>query len=134
MPSKSVVSTLYEIWKGRKPNLKHFKIWGCPAYVKNIFGYKLSARSDKYRFVGYPKKTNEYYYYLLNKRCLLVGTSFFKKINSSKKEAVGGILNLLKFIIYNSIQKYQWLDRKKILNQKYLKMRYIHNTHLFSEG
>ena len=30
---------------------------------KNIFGYKLSARSDKYRFVMYPKKTNGYYFY-----------------------------------------------------------------------
>ena len=36
VPSKSVSGTPYEIWKGRKPNLNHFKIWGCPAYVKNF--------------------------------------------------------------------------------------------------
>ena len=63
MPSKSVASTPYEIWNGRKPNLKHLKIWGYLTYVKNIFGHKLSARSDKYRFVGHPKKTNGYYFY-----------------------------------------------------------------------
>ena len=63
VPSKSVASIPYKIWKGRKPNLKHLKIWGCPAYVKIIFGHKLSARSDRYRFVGYPKETNRYYFY-----------------------------------------------------------------------
>ena len=63
MPSKFVASTPYEIWKGRKPNLKHLKIWGYSTYVKNIFGHKLNARSDKYRFVGYPKETNGYYFY-----------------------------------------------------------------------
>ena len=33
-----------------------------------------------------------------------------------------------------TIQKYLWLNYKKILNQKYPRMRYIHNTHLLSEG
>ena len=62
--SKSIiVSTPFEIWKGRKSNLKHLKIWSCLAYVKNIFWHKLSTRSNKYRFVGYPKKTNGYYFY-----------------------------------------------------------------------
>ena len=48
VPSKSVPSTPYEIWRGKKPNLKYLKIWGCPTYVKRNFGYKLSARVDKY--------------------------------------------------------------------------------------
>ena len=59
VPSKSIASTSYEIWKEKKSNLKHLKIWGCPAYIKNIFGYKLSARSDKCKFVGYPRKINK---------------------------------------------------------------------------
>ena len=57
VPSKSVSSTLYEIWKEKRPNLKYLKIWGCPAYVKNIDGHKLNARSEKYRFVGYSKES-----------------------------------------------------------------------------
>ena len=60
IPSKSIYCILYEI---RKHNLKHFKILCCLAYVRNVFRYKLSAKSDKCRFVGYPKKTKRYYFY-----------------------------------------------------------------------
>ena len=51
---------------------KEAYIWGCPAYVKNIFGCKLSARSDKYRFVGYTKETNGYYFYHPTKQKIFV--------------------------------------------------------------
>ena len=61
--SKFITSTPYEIWKGKRPSFKHLKIWGCSAYVKNIEGNKLSSRSDKYRFVGYPKESIGYYFY-----------------------------------------------------------------------
>ena len=54
VPFKSVTSTPYELWK-KKPNHKYFKIWGCSAYVKNIFGHILSAIADKYRFIDYPQ-------------------------------------------------------------------------------
>ena len=63
VPSKSVPSTPYEIWRGKKPNLKYLKIWGCPAYVKRKFGHKLSARVDKCLFVGYPKESIGYLFY-----------------------------------------------------------------------
>ncbi|KAL6344314.1 hypothetical protein AAG906_037888 [Vitis piasezkii] len=62
-PYKTVSTTPYEIWKGRKPNLKHIKVWGCPAYVKKLQTDKLEARSDKCRFIGYPKETMGYYFY-----------------------------------------------------------------------
>jgi hypothetical protein len=61
--SKSVPSTPYEIWKGRKPNLKYLKIWDCSAYVKRNFGHKLDARTDKCVFVGYPKEGLGYLFY-----------------------------------------------------------------------
>ncbi|KAJ1417936.1 Retrovirus-related Pol polyprotein from transposon TNT 1-94 [Sesbania bispinosa] len=63
VPTKSVSTTPYEIWKGRKPSLKHIKVWGCPAYVKRLQTDKLEARSDKCRFIGYPKETMGYYFY-----------------------------------------------------------------------
>ena len=80
MPSKSDASTPYEIWKGRKPNHKHLKTWGYPVYVKNLFGYKFSARSDKYRFIRYPKETNEYYFYHPTEQKMFVSrhTTFLK--------------------------------------------------------
>ena len=43
VPSKSVPQTPYEIWKERKPSLKHVKIWGCPAYVKKVDPDKLES-------------------------------------------------------------------------------------------
>ena len=63
VPSKSVPQTPYEIWKERKPSLKHVKIWGCPAYVKKVDPDKLEYRSVKCSFVGYPKETLGYYFY-----------------------------------------------------------------------
>ncbi|CAN6552325.1 unnamed protein product [Malus baccata var. baccata] len=63
MPSKSVPQTPYEIWYGKKPSLKHLKIWGCPAYVKKQDAGKLEARSVKCYFVGYPKQTYGYEFY-----------------------------------------------------------------------
>ena len=33
-PSKSVETTLYELWFSSKPNLLFLKVWGCDAYVK----------------------------------------------------------------------------------------------------
>ena len=34
IPSKSVPSTPYEIWKQKKSDFKHVKVWGCPTHVK----------------------------------------------------------------------------------------------------
>ncbi|KAL8147723.1 hypothetical protein AgCh_005155 [Apium graveolens] len=63
VPSKSVPQTPYEIWKERKPSLKHIKIWGCPAYVKKVDPDKLESRSVNCNFMGYPKETLGYYFY-----------------------------------------------------------------------
>ena len=62
-PSKSVETTPYEIWNGKKPKLSFLKIWGCDAYVKRLQPNKLDPKSDKCYFVGYPKETVGYYFY-----------------------------------------------------------------------
>ena len=36
IPSKKFKTSPYEIWKGRKPNIGYFKVWGCLAYCKNL--------------------------------------------------------------------------------------------------
>ena len=33
VPSKSVSKTPLELWNGRKPSLRHYRIWGCPTRV-----------------------------------------------------------------------------------------------------
>ena len=34
VPSKSIPKTPLELWCGRKPSLRHERIWGCPAHAK----------------------------------------------------------------------------------------------------
>jgi hypothetical protein len=53
--SKSVEKTPYELLFGRIPNVSFIKIWGYETYVKRLMSDKLSLRSDKCIFMGYPK-------------------------------------------------------------------------------
>ena len=62
-PSKSVETTPYELWFGKKPKLLFLKVWGCDAYVKKFHPDKLKPKSEKYVFIGYPKWTVGYTFY-----------------------------------------------------------------------
>ena len=55
VPSKSVETTLYELWFGKKPKLSFLKVWGCDAYVNSLQADKLEPKSKKCIFIGYPK-------------------------------------------------------------------------------
>ncbi|RVX04672.1 Copia protein [Vitis vinifera] len=57
VPSKSISNTPLELWNGRKPSLRHIRIWGCPAHVLKGKTGKLEPRSEVCMFVGYPKGT-----------------------------------------------------------------------------
>jgi hypothetical protein len=63
VPSKSIVKTPYEMWTGKTPSLSFLKIWGCEVYVKRLQSDKLTPKSNKCMFVGYPKETLGYYFY-----------------------------------------------------------------------
>ena len=41
--------------------------------MKNIDGHKLSAKLEKYRFVGYPKESIGYYFYHPTQQKIFVG-------------------------------------------------------------
>jgi hypothetical protein len=45
------------------PQLSFLKVWGCEAYVKRLMSDKLTPKSDKCFFVGYPRETKGYYFY-----------------------------------------------------------------------
>ena len=55
-PSKSVETTPYELWFGKKPQLSFLKVWVCDAYVKKLQPEKLEPKSEKCVFIGYPKQ------------------------------------------------------------------------------
>ena len=57
VPSKSITKTPLELWNGRKPSLRHIRIWGCPTHVLKGKTRKLDPRSEVCMFVGYPKGT-----------------------------------------------------------------------------
>ena len=62
-PSKSVETTPYELWFGKKPKLSFLKVWGCDTYVKRLQPAKIEPKSEKYVFIGYPKETIGYTFY-----------------------------------------------------------------------
>ena len=55
-PSKSVETTPYELWFGKKPKLSFLKVWGCDAYVRKLQPEKLEPKSEKCVFIEYPKQ------------------------------------------------------------------------------
>ena len=57
VPTKKVEKTPYEVWTGKRPGLSFMWIWGCDAFVKRITSDKLGPKSDKFKFVEYPKET-----------------------------------------------------------------------------
>ena len=62
-PSKSVETTAYELWFGKKPKLTFLKVWGCDAYVKKFQPDKLEPKSEKCVFIEYPKEIVGYTFY-----------------------------------------------------------------------
>ena len=63
VPSKSVDKTPHEMWTGKSRSLSFLKIWGCEAFVKRLMSDKLTPKSDKCIFVGYPRETLVYSVY-----------------------------------------------------------------------
>ena len=55
-PSKSVETTPYELWFGKKPKLLFLKVWGYDAYVDRLRSEKLEPRAENCIFIEYPKK------------------------------------------------------------------------------
>ncbi|MCQ7416176.1 hypothetical protein NP118_22380, partial [Salmonella enterica] len=75
VPSKSVSETPFELWKGRKASLRHFRIWGCPAHVLVANPKKLDSRSKLCLFVGYPKETRGGYFFDPQENKVFVSTN-----------------------------------------------------------
>nr|ABW74556.1 copia-like pol polyprotein [Boechera divaricarpa] len=88
VPSKAVPKTPFELWTGRKPSLKHLRVWGCPAEVKlyNPHEKKLDSRTVSGFFIGYPEKSKGYTFYCPNHSMRIVETGnarFIENIETS---------------------------------------------------
>ena len=66
--------TPYEEWYLKKPNVRHFKVFGCLAYVhvpnKNI--KKLDAKSESCIFIGYSESSKAYRLYYRKTRKIII--------------------------------------------------------------
>ena len=85
-PSKSVETTPYELWFGKKPKLLLLKVWGCDAYVEKLQPDKLEPKSKKSVFIGYPKEIVGYTFYHISEGKIFVAKngSFLEKEFLSK--------------------------------------------------
>ncbi|KAK6122520.1 hypothetical protein DH2020_043748 [Rehmannia glutinosa] len=75
VPSKYVPKTPLEFWNGRKPNLRHIRIWGCITHVLKGKMEKMETRSEVCIFIGYPKGTRGYYLYIPQDKKVFVCTN-----------------------------------------------------------
>jgi hypothetical protein len=62
VPYKKIKITLYELWKGYKPNLGFFRGWGCLAFVRliDLKRPKIGVRTTTCAFLGYAKNSTAY--------------------------------------------------------------------------
>ena len=67
--------TPYELWKGRKPNIGYFRVFGCKCFILNTKDNlgKFDSKSDISIFLGYS--TTSKVYRVFNKRTLVVEES-----------------------------------------------------------
>lgn len=68
--------TPYELYKGRKPNISHLRVFGCKFFIlnngKESFG-KFDAKADEVIFLGYSLQTKAYR--VFNRKTLCVEES-----------------------------------------------------------
>ncbi|KAL6336595.1 hypothetical protein AAG906_025600 [Vitis piasezkii] len=65
VPTKAAAKTPYELWTGRKPSLKHFHIWGCPAEARPYKPHekKLDSKTVSSYFIGYAERSRGFKFY-----------------------------------------------------------------------
>ena len=65
--------TPYELFKGRKPNISHFRVFGCQCFILNNGNDNLSkfdSKADEGIFLGYSSQSHAYR--ASNKRTMLI--------------------------------------------------------------
>ena len=75
--------TAYEIWNGKKPRVKYFRVFGSKCYILNDWENlgKFDAKSDEGIFLGYS--TTSWAYRVFNKRTKTVMESISVKIDDA---------------------------------------------------
>ena len=65
--------TCYELWKGKKPSVKYFRVFGSKCYIlkdhENL--EKFESKSEEGIFLGYSSKSRANRVYILSSKCLV---------------------------------------------------------------
>jgi len=85
-------TTLYELWKGRKPTVKYFHVLGSKCYILADIDYKrkMDPKSEEGIFLGYS--TNNRAYRVYNSRTQVVMESINMVINDVAKDTVPDVV------------------------------------------
>jgi hypothetical protein len=88
---KGTSATLYELWRERKPTVKHFHVFGSKCYIlaDREQRRKLDPKSDEGIFLGYS--TNSRAYRVYNLRTKVVMESFNVVVNDRETEKVENV-------------------------------------------
>ena len=96
VPTKAAAKTPYELWTGRKPSLKHFHIWGCPAEARPYRPHekKLDSKTISSYFIGYSERSRGYKFYDPTLRSIFeTGTAtFFEDVEFGGRNKVRDIV------------------------------------------
>ncbi|MCH79544.1 gag-protease polyprotein [Trifolium medium] len=66
-------TTLYELWKGRKPTVKHFHVFGSTCYILNDREHrrKMDPKSEEGIFLGYSTNSRAYRVYNIRSKVIM---------------------------------------------------------------
>ena len=69
LPVASLDVSPHEKWYGKKPSVKHLRVFGCFAYAlkPDVKRQKIDAKFEKMRFIGYPFGAKGYRHYDVQK-------------------------------------------------------------------
>ncbi|KAK2397509.1 bromodomain-containing protein [Trifolium repens] len=84
---KGTTSTLYELWKNRKPTVKHFHIFGSECFIlaDREPRRKLDPKSDKGFFLGYSTNSRAYRVYNTKTQVVMESVNVVVKDSSDKE-------------------------------------------------
>ena len=103
VPHKKTKLTPFELWKGHKPNLRYFKVWGCLAFVKLTDPKipKLGVRATTCAFIGYAINSTAFRFLNIENNVIFeLGDAIFheekfpfKSKSSGGKEVIENVLS-----------------------------------------
>src|SRR3981189_3217648 len=93
LPTSAILkaTTPYELWHGRKPDVSHFQVWGCTAYVhvQRDQRNSLGPHVQKCAFIGYPAGYKGWKFWDLTSRNSLISETadFDERYFPARKDA-----------------------------------------------